>query len=275
MNRLILAAVLVLPAAAFAAPVESLSAGAEIDFANAPALARPLASDSAKLARKPVLQPALKPQPVRATRVGAELARVNLAAALDRNLHLKNYTLGSRALDLGVATDAAFKNYFLAFTDGAGSTLRSIGDPQKLRGEGVNIDIDASTSYNFRVEVNGVIFGDPIRDSILHITPLKGGTNYDPTTGEIVDAIHARATVFSIDKAEYMMAYGRDVLPDGSGFAATNSFLFIRINGLSTKAWPLAESALKADAAAVVKLGDASVQLTRTSGGELIINAAR
>ena len=64
------------------------------------------------------------------------------------------------------------------------------------------------------------------------------------------------------------------MLPDGSGYADTRSFLFIKEDGLSSKAWPLAESALAPDVPAVVDLDGLRLNLTRTANGELIIREA-
>ena len=275
MNKLLLAAVLLVPAAAHAAALESLSAGAARDFALSPAMTQPLVRAEALIGSEPVLQPALEPQPLLSPRAGAELARVSLASILDRSLHVKNYVFGSRALDFGVATDTAFKSYYLAFTDGAGTALTRISDFNKLRSdEGLDVKIDKATTYNFRAEIAS-IFNDPIHNSVLHMHPVTGGPSYDTTTGEILDAIRAQSVVLKINGAEYWMLYGRNALPDGGGFAATRSFLFIKINTMAKpQAWPLAESALAIDTPYTVDLGGVSVQLTRTSAGDLIANDA-
>lgn len=273
MNRLLLAAVLLAPAAHAAAP-ESLSAGAAAAFAQSPALLRPAVKASSMLSEdfSFELQPALKPQPAHAGALGAELARAKLADALDKNLHVKNYLFGSRSLDLGVATDAAFKTYFLTFSDKDGTALRPVGELGKLKDQGVDIQIDASTRYNFRAKM-GSIFDDPRRNSDLYMTALSGGPSYDEKTGVIIDAIRAQAIVFNIGDEEYWAIYGRDVKTDGSGFADTRSLLFIHLGTGFTrpKAWPLAESSLTPDVASAVSLDGVQLNVTRTSGGELVL----
>ena len=224
--------------------------------------------------QEPVLQPPLKPLPFRSSAaLGDVLARINLASQLDKNLHVTNYKFGSRPLDLGVATDAAFKKFFFTFTDKAATVLGAIGDLNQLRGNGVNIRIDAATVYNFVVNIN--IF-NPVRGSTLNMTPVSGTVGPDQSlkTGALLDAVRARAALMTLGGQEYWIFYGRDVLADGSGFAPTRTFLFVHMNGLSSKAWPLAEGALKTDSAAIVDLGGAKIAVTRTAAGELLVNAA-
>jgi hypothetical protein len=274
MKNLLLCAVLLAPAAAAAESLESLRAGAADAFAQAPALVRPTLQAAAFQDQEPVLQPPLKPSPFRpSVAPGAVLARVNLASQLDRNLRVLNYKFGARPLDFGVATDSAFKKFFFTFSDRAGTTLGPIGDLNQLRGDGVDVRIDAATVYNFKVSIN--IFS-PVRGSTLHMTATAGtsGDNHDEKTGAVLDAVRARATLMTLNGDEYWIFYGRDALPDGGGFAPTRSFLFVHMNGLSSKAWPLAEDSLKPDAAAVVDLGGTKISVTRASSGELIVNAA-
>lgn len=262
---------LLIPSLAGAESLEALRAGAAAGFLEAPRLVRPALEPRAQ---EPVLQPALKPLPFRPSGApGAALARMNLAAQLDRNLHVTNYRFGARPLDLGVATDAGFKKFFFTFSDPAGTVLGPLGDLNRLRGDGVDIRIDAATVYNFKVSIN--IFS-PVRGSTLHMTPTAGtsGPEQSSKTGALLDAIRARATTFTLGGQEYWIFYGRDALPEGGGFANTRSFLFVKMDGLSSKAWPLAEGALKPDAPAVVDLGGAKVRLTRTSAGELVASAA-
>lgn len=271
--RGLLAAALLLPAAASAQSPESARAAAAESFAQSPALVR-RAVESAGAAQEPVLQPALRPLPFRATGApGAVLARVKLADQLDRNLRVANYKFGSRALDLGVATDAGFKSFFFTFSDRGAAVLGAIGDLNRLRGEGVNIRVDAATVYRFLVSIN--IF-NPIRGSTLDMSPVQGtaGPAHSLKTGALLDAVRARAALMNYGGREYWIFYGRDALADGSGFAPTRSLLFVLLNGLSSKAWPLAESALRAGGPSVVDLGGAKVALTRTAEGELVVTAA-
>jgi hypothetical protein len=136
----------------------------------------------------------------------------------------------------------------------------------------VNIRIDAGTVYNFRVQAN--IF-NPARGSTFKMTPVGGaGPAHDMKTGALLDAAKARASLFSANGQEFWVFYGRQVLPDGSGFAEARSFLFVHEAGLSSKAWPLAESALAVGSPAVVDLGGTRVSLTRTAEGFLVVRAA-
>jgi hypothetical protein len=281
MKRVLLAAALLGPAAAGAATMESLGANADRSFFLAPLAVRPSVQAAAELswtARQAQTQVQLTPvfRALRpGERLGSEYGRVNLAAQLDRNLFLMKETLGTRLLDIGLAADAGAKTRFLTFTDGAGTTLGAIGSLSDLRGKGVDVRIDASTVYNFRIEV-GSIFDDPVHKSILHTTPTAGtrGPSYHMTTGALLTTTRAKSAVISVDGDEYWIFYGRDALTNGSGFADTRGFLITHEAGMSTKAWPVAESSLPVDAPTVVDLGGVQLQMTRTSGGELIVGSA-
>lgn len=222
--------------------------------------------------REPVLQKPLVLAPVRpAAKEGAVVARVTLASIVENSKHVLSRVFGARALDLGVASDAGFQSYYLSFTDANNSTtLAPLGDLNRLRGAGVDVRIDASTVYNFKVSVN--VFS-PVRGSTLKMTPVQGtrGPQNDVKTGSVLDAIKAKSVVFKARGQELWLLYGRDAKPDASGYADTRSFLFIKEDGLSSKAWPLAESALPAGASAGVNLGGIKLSLTRTASGELII----
>lgn len=272
MNRLLALAVLLVPAAASSEAVSSearRSAAADA-FAGAPAALR---AALAPAPSEPVLQPALKPVPTPPARAyGAPLATVDLAGVLDRNLHVTNYRFGARALDLGVATDAGFKSFFLSFSDPAGTALTPLGDLNRLRGDGVDARIDASTVYNFRVSIS--IF-NPVRGSTLRMNPTQGtaGPAHDLKTGALLDAVRARATVLNARGNEYWMFYGRDALASG-GFAPTRSYLFVHMDGLSSKAWPLADAALKPGVPAQVDLGGTKLSLLKSADGKLTVSAA-
>jgi hypothetical protein len=278
MKNALLAAVLLWPAAAGAVSPESLSADAERGFSAAPASVRPAVAAAAALAQAPE-NPVLEMPALRSLgageRLGAELGRVTLAAQLDRNLNLVKKTLGARSLDVGIVADAGAKDRFLSFTDASGTTLGKIGSLGDLRGKGIDIRIDASTVYNFRVEV-GSIFDDPVHKSVLHITPIQGtvGPASQMTTGALLDAMRAQSAIVTIDGDEYWIFYGRESKTDGSGFTNSRGFLVTHEAGLSTKAWPIEESALPLDTPVSVTLGDAQVRMTRTSGGELVISSA-
>lgn len=220
---------------------------------------------------EPILQPALDPKPMGPFEApGAVVARVSLASILESSRRILTRTFGARALDLGVASDAAFKSYYLTFTDAKTTTLAALGDLNRLRGAGVDARIDAGTVYNFKVSIN--IFS-PVRGSTLKMTPVQGtrGPQNDIKTGAMLDAVRAKSFVFKAKGQELWMFYGADAKPDASGFADTRSFLFIKEDGLSSKAWPLAESKLPLDSSATVDLGGLKLSLTRTAAGELLI----
>lgn len=221
---------------------------------------------------EPVLQPPLRPAPFADGPRAATVARVNLAAQLDRQRRLLARQLGSRPWDIGVAADAGLRGYFLAFTEpGSQSTmLAPLGDLNRLRGAGVDARLDASTVYNFKVAVN--LFS-PTRGSTLQLRPVQGtrGPQHDVRTGALLDVVKAHAAVFRVKGKEYWLLYGTDATPDGSGFADTRSLLFIHENGLNSKAWPLAESRVPVAAAVSVDLEGTRLTLQRTSSGELLV----
>lgn len=218
---------------------------------------------------EPVLQKALTPVLIQ-PRSAAVVGKVVLSALKSANRHITGRVFGSRNLDLGIVSDASFSNKYFTFTDAKGSSLAPLGDLNRLRGEGINARIDATTVYNFKVIVN--IFS-PVRGSTLKMTPTQGttGPSHEMKTGALLDAIKAKSFVFKAKGQELLLSYDSDVLPDGSGFADTNSFLFTKEDGLSSKAWPLNESKLPLDTPGVVDLGGIKLTLTRTAAGQLII----
>lgn len=266
MIPVILAAVLASPASAqslealrFAADSALISA---LPGAIHPDLQEPL---------EPVLQEPLKPVLMAPSRAGATVGTVTLAKLKSQNRHITGRQFGARTLDLGIASDASFSNKYFTFTDAAKvTTLAPIGDMNRLRGDGVNARIDAKTVYNFKVVVN--IFS-PVRGSTLKMTPVQGtaGPSHDMKTGALLDGIKAKSFVFKAKGQELLLSYDSDVKADGSGFAGTNSFLFTKEDGLSSKAWPLNESKLPLDTPGVVDLGGIKLTLTRTAAGTLII----
>ncbi|MDO8757502.1 MAG: hypothetical protein Q7J64_05785 [Elusimicrobiota bacterium] len=221
---------------------------------------------------EPVLQEPLQPLLLQPSRNrGAVVGKVVMAKLKSANRHVTNRQFGARSLDLGIASNASFSSKYFTFTDAASTTsLAPIGDMNRLRGEGVNARIDAKTVYNFKVIVN--IFS-PVRGSTLKMTPIQGtaGPSHEMKTGALLDAIKAKSFVFKASGQELLLSYDADVLPDGSGFADTNSFLFSKEDGLSSKAWPLSESKLPLDTPGVVDLEGIKLTLTRTSAGTLII----
>ncbi len=270
-------AALLLIAAAFCSRASAQTAEALRVSADA-ALTRalPLAVHPALLApRVPIFQAPLRPRPIRPVQ-GNEpvVGKVTLAGIIEKNRHLMNKVFGTRALDLGVAGDASFAKKFLTFSDAKTTTLADLGDLDNLRGPGIDAPIDANTVYHVKLQPNAF---NPVRGSTLKMTPLKGtsGPSHPINTGDILDALRAKSFVFKAFNQELWMFYGTDALSDGSGFAGTRSFLFIKENGLSSKAWPLAETKLAVNVPAIVDLDDIHLSLTRTSAGELIIRESR
>jgi hypothetical protein len=220
---------------------------------------------------EPVLQQPLQPmllQPSGAA--GPVVGTVALSKLKSANRRITARQFGARTLDLGIVSDASFANKFFAFSDAQTTTLAPLGDLNRLRGEGINARVDPATTYNFKIIVN--IFS-PVRGSTLKMTPVQGtaGPSHDMKTGALLDAIKAKSFIFKAKGVELLLSYDADALPDGSGFAATNSFLFTKEDGLSSKAWPLAESKLPLGIPAAVDLGGIKLTLTRTSAGELVI----
>ena len=218
---------------------------------------------------EPVLQQPLKPMRPSAA-PGAVVGTAALSKLKSANRRVTTRQFGARTLDLGIASDASFANKYFTFSDAKATSLAPLGDMNRLRGAGVNARVDAKTVYNFKVVVN--IFS-PVRGSTLKMAPVQGtaGPAHDMKTGALLDAIKAKSFIFKAKGQELLLSYDADVLPDGSGFANTNSFLFTKEDGLSSKAWQLAESKLPLDAPAVVDLGGIKLTLTRTSAGELVI----
>ncbi|MBI2387262.1 MAG: hypothetical protein HYV14_14815 [Elusimicrobia bacterium] len=220
---------------------------------------------------EPVLQQPLQPMLLAPSRApGAVVGAVTLSKLKSANRRVVARQFGARTLDLGIASDASFANKHFTFSDAKATSLAPLGDMNRLRGEGINARVDAKTVYNFKVIVN--IFS-PVRGSTLKMTPVQGtaGPAHDMKTGALLDAIKAKSFVFKAKGVELLLSYDADVLPDGSGFANTNSFLFTKEDGLSSKAWPLNESKLPLDTPAAVDLGGLKLTLTRTSAGELVI----
>ncbi|MDD5301697.1 MAG: hypothetical protein PHS14_01200 [Elusimicrobia bacterium] len=257
-----------LSSAAAAQSLEALRFSADaalteaLPLARNPALARP---------QEPVLQKPLNPRPMGPFEApGPVVGKAVLSSLMSANRHFTTRQFGARTLDLGIASDAAFSNKYFTFSDAKATALAPLGDLNRLRGAGVNARVDANTVYNFKIIVN--IFS-PVRGSTLKMTPTQGtsGPASDMKTGALLDATRAKSFVFKAKGQELWLSYDADVLPDGSGFAATRSFLFTKEDGLSSKAWPLAESKLPLDSSATVDLGGLKLGLTRTAAGELII----
>ncbi len=254
---------------------EAVKLGGAEAFRAAAAVPTPRVEASSE----PVLQAPLSPtafSPL--ATVGKQVARVVLAAQLDKQRALIARQLGAKPWDIGVATDASMKAYYLTFTPAAQAApvaLAPVGELKRLTDDaGVNARVDAGTVYNFKVSIN--LFS-PVRGSTLHVKPAPGtsGPGHDVKTGVLLDAVKARSAVFKASGKEYWLQYGTDVDAKGTGFADTRSFLFIHENGTSSKAWPLAESSLRPGVAGVVDLGGTKLSLVRTAGGELLVSEVR
>jgi hypothetical protein len=223
-----------------------------------------------KPAEKPFFLDAA-PKPLRADEpAGQALARMDLAAQLDRNLALLTLELGGRLFEVGAAGDAAFKNYYLTFRSDGRVTTRPL-DLDKLRA-GFNVEIAPGIVYNFKLSLSLM---DPFRKSTLRLRPAAGtrGRPHDLSSGQILDAVKAKSFLFVAEGAEYWSLYGSDVDPAAGTFAATRSLLFVRYAGMDTKAWPLAEDALGASQPTRVQLAS-PVVMTRDAA-ELVIASGR
>lgn len=265
-QAILAAAILASPAAAQSLEALRFSADAALTQAFPQAIHPELTQQ-----RKPVIQKPLSPLPVHPSRtLGPVVGKVILSSLISANRHLTTRRFDARTLDLGIASDAAFLNKYFTFSDAKTTSLAPLGDINRLRGAGIDARIDARTVYNFKVIVN--IFS-PVRDSTLRMTPIQAtsGPTYDMKTGALLDATRAKSFVFKTQGVELWLSYDANVLPDGSGFSDTHSFLFTKENGLSSEAWPLAESKLPLGTNVSVNLGGIILYLTRTAAGELII----
>lgn len=277
---------LLVPAAEAAAPsVEAVKLAAEQKILAAPASAAALrlepgtlgaprtsglAAEASRsdegLMEAPQLSP-LSAYP----RTTAEVGRVNLANLLDRHRDLVNRQLGASKWDISVAGDAGFKNFFLTFQQRGKFIIRPLGDLNRLRDrDGVDIEIEPGLTYNFHATPK---IWD-LRGSTVELYPAGNtqGPEHEVTLGEVLDAVKARSYVFKANGVEYWALHGTDVDPATNALAQTRSFLFFNWAGMSSKAWPIAESALPLGQPTAVKFGNSRVILTRTAGGELVVS---
>jgi hypothetical protein len=217
------------------------------------------------------LNPNLQPL-LRDSQPGEVVGRVALGAQLDRHRSLARLKLGARSWDVSLAGDAGFAHYYLTLRDGADLRVASLGDIGRLRNEGIDIQVEPGVTYNFHLAIN--IFS-PVRGSTMQIRPAAGtrGPDYGIKTGALLDAVKDRALVFNADGNEYWSLYGTDVDAATSRPASTRSFLFIHMDGLSSKAWPVAEGALP-EGQPVRAEFKSSLSLTR-SASEVVIAKPR
>lgn len=205
---------------------------------------------------------------------GAQLGSIKLSELLDRHRDMLVRQLGAWTWALGPAGDPGFKNFYLTFLKPDLLTIAPLGDLNRLRGDGINITIAPSTTYNFKVVIN--IF-NPVRGSTLKITPVSGtaGPKHEMKTGVVLDAIKAKSFVFKANGKEYWLLMGTDIDPATNAYAKTKSFLFINEAGMDTKAWPLAEASLEPGKPVNVDLNGTQLVLVKSPEGELSINSPR
>jgi len=203
--------------------------------------------------------------------LGRPLGSFTLADRLDSHRDLLRYKLGAKDYDVSVAGDPAFKVIYLTLRDADEIQLHRIEDLNSLRGSGVVIEVADKTFYRIKVSVN--IFS-PTRGSTVKIDPERGtrGPKHRTKTGKVLDAVERESYVFKTRGKEFWMLYGTDVDPETNLFADTRSFLVVHEDGLSSKAWPVAESKLPVDQAVSVDLGGTKVVMRRTSSGQLMIS---
>lgn len=225
------------------------------------------------LFKEPILQ---DPKPSRILPFetpGNLVGKVSLPAQLDKHRDLLTRQLGPLGRLISAAGDAGFKSYFLSFAWADRLVFAPLGDLNRLRGDGINVRVDPQTAYNFKVSIN--IFS-PVRGSTLKMTAIEGtkGPNHEVKTGVILDATKARSYVFKAKGTEYWLLHGTDVDPATNQPAKTRSLLFVNEAGLSSKAWPLAESDLPAGVNVAVTLKDRLI-LRREADGTLTVHETR
>ncbi len=200
--------------------------------------------------------------------VGKDLGGFKLSDRLDAHSDMFMRKLGNKDWDLSVAGDPAFEISYLRLTRPDETQLHKIKDVNELRGKGVNIKLDERTFYNIKVSVN--IFS-PTRGSTLKITAINGtkGPNHKIKTGKILDRLEEKSFIFKTAGKNFWTLYGTDVDPKTNWFADTRSFLVIHEDGLSTKAWPIAEEKLPVGEAVAVSLGETKVVLRRSEDGHI------
>ncbi|TPW19077.1 MAG: hypothetical protein FD126_3046 [Elusimicrobia bacterium] len=290
-HALIAAAVLAVSAAASDSP-ESLRASGERSFGGLipvfdPAVGAPELPPGAPVSPEPIdpTDPPLDPERplepvIRRPRLeafpqaaGPLLGVMPLPERLDSHRDLLPLRLGAADWDVSIAADSKFDAQYLTFRRGETLLLRRLKDLNELRGAGVVVKIDDKTTYRFKVSIN--IFS-PVRGSTLNITPEPGtqGPKHAMKTGALLDAIKRESFVFKAEGKEYWALFGTDVDPATDALANTRSLLIINEAGMSSKAWPVAESALPEGTPTAVSLENTKLVMTRGADGRLSINAA-
>ncbi len=205
--------------------------------------------------------------------VGPLLGVMPLPERLDSHRDLLPLRLGAADWNVSIAADSKFDAQYLSFQRGETLILRRLKDLNELRGDGIVVKIDDKTTYRFKVSIN--IFS-PVRGSTLNITPEAGtqGPKHALKTGAVLDAVKREAFVFKTEGKEYWALFGTDVDPATDRLAQTRSLLFINENGLSSKAWPVAETALPEGAPTAVSLENTKLVMVRGADGRLTIHGA-
>ena len=204
--------------------------------------------------------------------LGPALGSFPLAERLDSHRSLFRLRLGAADWDVSVAADPKFEVQYITFKNAETLILHRIKDLNDLRGDGIVARLDERTAYRIKVSVN--IFS-PVRGSTLKIEPEPGtsGPKHAIKTGTVLDAVKAKSFVFKADGKEFWTLYGTDVDPATDRMGTTRSLLFINEAGLSSKAWPVAESALPAGAPVAVTLEKTRIVLVRGADGMLRIHS--
>lgn len=205
--------------------------------------------------------------------VGPLLGVMPLTERLDSHRDMLRLRLGASDWDVSVAADSKFEVQYLTFRQGETLLLHRLKDLNELRGDGVVVRIDQRTAYRFKVSIN--IFS-PVRGSTLNITPEAGtqGPAHKMKTGAVLDAVKGESFVFKAEGKEYWALFGTDVDPATDRLAQSRSLLFINEAGMSSKAWPVAETALPAGAPTAVTLENTKLVMVRGADGRLSIHAA-
>ncbi len=221
--------------------------------------------------REPILQKPGLFELEKGQAVGGLLGAFTLSERLNSHSDLFNLKLGAENYDVSLMGDAKFEVQYISFRRKDQLILARVEDPNDLRNKGVIVKIDDKTTYKFKVSIN--IFS-PTRGSTLKIDPVNGtqGPKHRIKTGKILDAIERDSFVFKTSGKTYWMLYGTDIDPATDALADTRSFLIIHENGLSTKAWPVAEGSVVAGKPLEVGMGDTKVVLVKTLGGQLRIH---
>ena len=227
--------------------------------------------ESAEEPREPVLRRPTFIEIGPQVEVGPLLGAFALAERLDSHSDLYTLQLGAKTYDISLASDPTFDVQYLSFRREDQQILHRIKNVNDLRGKGVNVRLDEATVYNFKVKAN--IFS-PARGSTLKVTPVNGtqGPSHSIKTGNILDAVERESFVFKTGGKEFWLLYGTDIDPATDQPTDTRSFLIIHEEGLSSKAWPIAEGRVEAGKPLVVGLGDTQIALVKTLSEQLRIH---